>query len=356
MPTRQVIHVDLDAFFASVEELLDPSLKGQPVIVGGRAEERGVVASASYAARRFGIRSAMPMRQALELCPGAVRVDAHHDAYREYSRRIMSILRAVTPLTEPLSIDEASLDVTEALTPGENAEALARRLQQQIRVEVGLSASFGIASNKMVAKIASDEGKPGGVVVVLPGQEREFLASLSVRKLWGVGPRTAERLYGLGVQTIGQLAELPLGTLVAAFGKSHGHGLYHHARGEDDRPVEPHRQRKSISQEQTFTRDVADEGRLAHTLEALSAAVADDLRRRGLLAHTLTLKLRRADFSTITRSQTLPAPTDQATVIHSVVWELLLREWRRGEHVRLLGVRASNWAGERGYQLSLFGE
>jgi DNA polymerase-4 len=352
---RQIIHVDLDAFYASVEELLNPSLKGKPIVVGGRPEERGVVASASYAARKFGVRSAMPMGQALRLCPDAIRVDAHYDAYRRYSRQVMSILRQVTSLVEPLSIDEAFLDVSDVVGQHASAESLARQLQQQIRDQVGLSASFGVATNKMVAKIASDEGKPGGLVVVPPGQEREFLAPLAVRKLWGVGPRTEARLHDLGVQIIGDLARLPPETLVATFGESHGQALYRHARGQDDRPVETRRERKSLSQERTFARDVAEEARLVRELHELSAGVADDLQRHHLLAYTITLKLRRADFSTVTRSQTLPTPTDRAEVIFATAREMLDREWKRGERVRLLGVRASNWASERGYQLSLFG-
>lgn len=353
MNPRQIIHLDLDAFYASVEVLLDPSLAGRPVIVGGSPEARGVVASASYPARAYGVRSAMPMREALRLCPEAIVLPPRHDVYVAYSRRVMAILRQVTPLVEQLSIDEAFLDVTAPDVPWEHAVEVARTLQAHIRDEVGLSASLGVATNKLVAKIASDEGKPGGLVVVPPGEEASFLSPLPVQKLWGVGPVTAQRLRALGVGTIGELSRLPLEQLVSEFGKSQGTSLHRQARGLDERPVEPRRERKSVSHEHTFSRDVRDRGRLVEEIRRLSAGVAEGLRREGRPARTITLKLRRADFTTVTRSRTLPAPTDDAEVICATATTLFDGEWRPGEPVRLVGVRASNLTEATGYQLPL---
>jgi len=353
MTPRQIIHLDLDAFYASVEVLLDPSLAGRPVVVGGSPEARGVVASASYPARAYGVRSAMPMREALRLCPEAIVIPPHFELYAAYSRRVMAILHHVTPLVEQLSIDEAFLDVTAPDVPWDRAVEIARALQTRIRDEVGLSASLGVATNKLVAKIASDEGKPGGLVVVRPGEEANFLSPLPVRKLWGVGPVTAQRLNALGVTTIGELSRLSLEQLVAEFGKSQGTSLYQEARGLDERPVEPYYERKSVSQEHTFPRDVRERGRLVEEIRRLSAGVAEDLRREGRPARTITLKLRRADFSTVTRSRTLPAPTDDEEVISTIATALFDGEWRAGEPIRLLGVRASNLTEAAGYQLPL---
>ncbi|MFQ6058414.1 MAG: DNA polymerase IV [Anaerolineae bacterium] len=353
MAQRQIIHLDLDAFFASVEELLDPSLKGKPVVVGGDPDKRGVVASASYAARAYGVHSAMPMREALRLCPQAIVRRPRHLIYRRFSHRVMTLLAEYTPLVEPLSIDEAFLDLTESQARWGPAADIARQIQRRIKEEIGLSASLGVASNKLVAKIASDQGKPGGLVVVPPGQEAAFLAPLPVEKLWGVGKVTARRLHALGVTTIGDLARLPLAQLRGELG-SHGVSLYQHARGVDHSPVEPHRRRKSISQEHTFPRDVNDRRELLQELLRLSQGVAGALRHHGQRARTITLKLRRADFSTVTRSRTLPAPTDSEQTIYGTVSQLFEKEWRPRERVRLLGVRASNFAPQEGYQLGLF--
>jgi len=350
---RRIVHLDLDAFYASVEVLLNPSLAGRPVVVGGSPETRGVVSSASYEARAYGVRSAMPMREALRLCPDAVVLPPRHEVYLAYSRRVMDILRQVTPLVEQLSIDEAFLDLTAPDEPWEGAVEIARTLQARIRDEVGLSASLGVATNKLVAKIASDEGKPGGLVVVPPGEEVAFLSPLPVQKLWGVGPVTAQRLAALGVTTIGELSQLSLEQLVAEFGERHGTSLYQQARGLDDRPVQPQRERKSVGHEHTFSRDVRDRDRLVEEIRRLSQRVAERLQRHGRPARTITLKLRRADFSTVTRSRTLPAPTDDAEVICATATALFDGEWRPGEPVRLLGVRASNLAGAAGYQLPL---
>ena len=266
LATRAILHLDLDAFFCAVEEQYSPALRGKAYAVGGRPEERGVVASCSYAARQHGVRSAMPMGRALRLCPGLIVVPGRHGAYGEVSRKVMARLHALTPLVEQLSIDEAYLDVTELAgdVVGE-AEAIARRLQATIRAELDLPCSLGVATNKLVAKIANNVGKaaarssspPNAITVVAPGAEAAFLAPLPCGELWGVGPRTAERLAALGLHTIGQLTTWPEARLISEFGK-HGAELYRMARGRDDSPIVTQRERKSVSQETTYVRDVAD--------------------------------------------------------------------------------------------------
>jgi DNA polymerase-4 len=257
MPDRQraIVHLDLDAFFAAVEALDNPSLAGRPVVVGGRPEERGVVASASYPARVFGVRSAMPMSRALALCPEAIVLPARHHVYRDYSRRVMDILHEATPLVEQASIDEAYLDLTEQVSSYDEAIDLARALQQRVREEIGLSSSLGVATNKLVAKVASDQNKPGGLTVVRPGDEASFLAPLPVRVLLGVGPVTAQKLAEMGVPTVGQLAQVPEQALQARFG-SHGAAMARQARGIDETPVITEYEVKSLSQERTFRRDL----------------------------------------------------------------------------------------------------
>lgn len=257
MTTRAIVHLDLDAFFASVETLENPALAGKPVLVGGRPEERGVVAAASYAARAFGCRSAMPMAQAMRLCPEAVIVPVRHGLYRQYSRRVMAMIHALTPLVEQISIDEAFFDLTGEIARWEDAATVAEALQARVASEIGLSASLGVATNKQVAKVASDFRKPGGLTVVRPGEEAAFLAPLPARALWGVGPVTAERLAGMGVTTVGQLAAQPVEQLRAAFGR-HGAEMAERARGIDDRPVITEHERKSVSQERTFNHDLTD--------------------------------------------------------------------------------------------------
>ncbi|MBC7260640.1 MAG: DNA polymerase IV, partial [Chloroflexi bacterium] len=270
---RSVIHVDLDAFFASVEELLDPSIAGLPIIVGGDPAKRGVVASASYAARAYGVRSAMPMAQALRLCPQAIVRHGHREAYASYSRRVMAILAEYTPLLEQVSIDEAFLDVTGCEQLFGPPEEIARCIQQRIRSELGLPASLGVASNKLVAKVASTLAKPRGLLVVPPGEEAAFLAPLAVEYLWGVGKVTAERLHSLGVQTIGQLAALPDQQMRAIFGSAAAE-MHRRALGIDDSPVGIEARRKSVSQEHTFPRDVADIRTLQRYLLEMSEELA----------------------------------------------------------------------------------
>jgi len=334
---RAIAHLDLDAFYASVEVLENPDLAGKPVLVGGRPGERGVVAAASYPAREFGVHSAMPMARALALCPQAIVVPTRHRVYREYSRRVMDILHQTSPLVEQMSIDEAYLDLTDQVATWEEAVEIAGRLQRRVKEEVGLSASLGVATNKLVAKVASDRDKPGGLTVVWQGEEAAFLAPLPVRVLWGVGPVTAERLAGMGVTTVGELARLSEEELRARFGK-HGIEMAQRARGIDERPVVTEHERKSVSQERTFARDLRDAQALKRELWQLSQGVARHLKRAELAAATIAIKLRYADFTTLTRQMRLAVPTDDERVIYRTARTLLRRAWQRGRPVRLLGV------------------
>lgn len=351
--TRRILHVDLDCFYVSVERLQDPSLAGKPVLVGGDPNGRGVVASASYEARAFGVRSAMPMAQALRLCPDAIVIRWRHGLYRRYSDQVMDILHEITPVVEQVSIDEAYLDVTNI---GENwaaAEDIAARTQRRLKAELGLPSSWGVATNKLVAKIASDQDKPEGLVVVAPGTEAEFLAPLPVEALWGVGPVTGAKLRAMGAQTIGELARLDAGRLERTFGV-HGLNLARRSRGIDNRPVVTERVRKSVSQENTFASDVSNRDMLTAEIRHQSASVARSLQQKGQRARTITLKLRRPDFSTVTRSRTIDVATDDASTIADIAVDLFDKEWRRGEPVRLIGVRAGKLVDEAVVQLSLF--
>jgi DNA polymerase-4 len=352
MASRHILHLDFDAFFASVEEILDPSLKGKPLIVGAPPEKRGVVASASYPARAFGIRSAMPTAQALRLCPHAIIVPPRHKIYGEYSARMMAILSEYTPLVEPLSLDEAFLDVTGCESRWGAPEELAHQLQERLMAELRLTASIGLASNKLVAKIASGLEKPRGFVVVSPGKETEFLAPLPVEKLWGVGKVTASSLHKLGICTIGQLAELTTAQLEAQFGRR-GRDLYRQARGIDDSPVVVEREEKSLSRETTFAQDVGDRRVLRKKLRILSDSVARQMRKRGRRGRTVKLKLRYSDFETLTRQVTMSSPTDLEQVIFDQAARLLDKAWDRSRQVRLIGVGVTKLEAEE-RQLSLF--
>ncbi|MBC7250808.1 MAG: DNA polymerase IV [Anaerolineae bacterium] len=334
---RVIVHLDLDAFFAAVEVLEHPELSGKAVLVGGRPEERGVVASASYPARAFGVHSAMPMARALKLCPEAVVLPPRHHLYRDYSRQVMAILREASPLMEQMSIDEAYLDLTDRVTVWDEGVEIARGLQRRVKEEIGLSASLGVATNKLVAKVASDRDKPGGLTVVRPGEEAAFLAPLPVRVLWGVGPVTAAKLAEMGVHTVGELAQLSEEVLRARFG-IHGAEMARRARGIDTRPVVTEHEAKSVSQERTFTRDLRDAEALKQQLWRLSQGVSRRLKRAGLAAQTVAIKLRYADFTTLTRQMTLMTPTDDERVIYRAALVLLSRVWQRGQPVRLLGV------------------
>ncbi len=352
-------HVDMDAFFVSVEELYDPSLRGKPVVVGGRPNERGVVAAASYAARRFGVHSAMPLRTAYKLCPQATFVDGHPQRYREYSGRVHEVLQAFSPLVEMASIDEAYLDLsgTERLY-GPPLRA-AHILHQRMKAATGLNCSIGIASSRLVAKISSDQAKPNGVLWVVPGREAAFLAPLDVRKVPGVGKVTEKNLHALGIRKVGDLARLDDAFLEERFGKW-GLALAGKSRGEDaggwfDTEIGAGEGPKSISHEHTFMEDTSDVAQLEATLSKLSEMVGRRLREQHLEARTLQLKLRYTDFSTITRAHSLGRGTQLDTEIFEEIRALFRRNWRPGAAVRLLGVHASGWA-EGEEQMDLLGE
>jgi DNA polymerase-4 len=354
---RKILHLDLDAFYCAVEETRDASLRGKPFAVGGKPEERGVVASCSYAARTFGVRSAMPMSRALRICPGLIIVPGQHRVYGEVSYKVMAKLRDMTPLVEQISIDEAFLDLSDVHDP---IERLARGLQAGIRDDLGLPSSIGIATNKLVAKIATEVGKkaakkgqpPFGLTIVPPGEEAAFLAPLPADMLWGVGPKTMTKLDELGIHTIGDLARRPESDLNARFGEN-GRELWRHAQGIDDRPVVTEHETKSISQETTFMRDVGNDRELEKTIREQAASVAKQLRRNDLAGRTVKLKLRWPDFTTISRQTTLPQPTDLEEEIASTASALLKSVRRSGQAVRLIGVGVSG-LGPPVRQLSLW--
>lgn len=349
--------MDLDAFFCAVEELRQPELRGKPFAVGGRPQERGVVSSCSYAARQCGVRSAMPTARALRLCPELVLVPSHFEAYRQMSTQVMSILHDRSPLVEQLSIDEAFLDLSDLPQPG---SVLAREIQQEINSRLNLPCSIGVATNKLVAKIATDFGKgkhrgpepPNAIQVVPPGKEAAFLAPLPASALWGVGPKTAARLAEMGIHTIGDITRLPESVLLRQFGQN-GREMGQHARGIDDRPVETERAARSISQEITFDRDVSNPTALRDTLRSLSEAVAVSLRKKGLCAGTVRLKLRWPDFRTQTRQMSLSQATDQDGIIFQAALELFNSVWSPGRPVRLIGVAAARLR-KHAHQLSLW--
>ena len=331
-----ILHVDLDAFYASVEQLADPSLRGRPVVVGGLGR-RGVVAAASYEARRYGVHSAMPMGRARRACPDGVFLAPRFDAYGDASRSVMAILREVTPLVEPLALDEAFLDVSGARRLHGSAPEIATVLRRRINEETGLVASVGVATTKFVAKLASDLAKPDGLLVVEAGTELELIHPLEVRRLWGVGPKTGARLAQIGVRTIGDLATLPEETLVHALGESQGRHLLALAWNRDDRAVEPEREVKSIGHEETFPTDITDRDALSREVLRMSERVAERMRDGRRAGRTVQLKLRYKDFRTITRSRTLPEPTNLASEISDVA-RALLDAVEIGDGIRLLGV------------------
>jgi DNA polymerase-4 len=349
---RTILHVDLDAFFAAVEQRDRPELRGRPVIVGGAGGEdaRGVVSAASYEARRFGIHSAMSLREAYRRCPDGVFLPVDGRRYQAASREVMTILRRYTPLVEPISIDEAFLDVTGSAALFGDGPAIARRIKHDVRAEVGLTASVGVASTKLVAKVASDLRKPDGLVIVPPGGEAAFLAPLPISRLWGVGEKTAKVLADYAVRTIGDLAALPPDLIERRFGK-HGGSLVERARGIDPDRVHEGDPAKSVGHEHTFDVDTSDPEVIERTLLAMSDGVAGRLRSAGVRAATVAVKIRDSSFRTITRQRTLAEPTDLTEPIFRAALELARPEVR-GIRVRLIGVTASN-LGER-EQLALF--
>ena len=349
---RTILHVDLDAFFASVEQRDRPELRGKPVVVGGGGpNDRGVVSTASYEARVFGVRSAMPLRTAAALCPQAIFVPVDGRKYSEVSKQVMAILRRFTPLIEPLSIDEAFLDMTGTDALFGSGEEVGRKIQQAVRDELELTISVGVAANRLVAKIASDLRKPEGLVVVPPGEERAFLAPLAIERLWGVGASTRKALADYDVKTIGDLAALPEDVLVRRFG-SHGASISARARGIGDTEVgEGEAAAKSISHETTFDVDTDDWEVIERTLLALSEGVGGRLRSSNVLCSTVAVKIRDTEFVTITRQRTLRDPTDLTDVIYKAAVALTRREVK-GMRVRLLGVAATGLTDEQ--QMGLF--
>jgi DNA polymerase-4 len=333
-----VLHVDLDAFYASVEQLADPALQGRPVVVGGLGA-RGVVAAASYEARGFGIHSAMPMARARRACPDAVFLAPRFDAYGDASRAVMEILRSYTPLVEPLALDEAFLDVQGARRLHGEPPEIAADIRARVHAETGLVASVGVADTKLLAKIASDVSKPDGLLVVEAGDELAFLHPLPVERLWGVGPATRRRLDRFGVRTIGDLAAVPEASLVAALGRAHGEHLHALAWNRDERRVDSQQQAKSIGHEETFPTDVVERAVLEREVVRLSDRVASRLRGAGAAARTVQLKIRYGDFRTITRSRTLADPTDLASELARTAAGLLAAV-DIGGGVRLIGVAA----------------
>ncbi len=349
---RRILHIDLDAFYCAVEELRDPNLKGKPFAVGGRPDQRGVVASCSYPARKYGVRSAMPMAQAVKICPDLLIVQGHYRDYGQISRQVMDYLREITDQVEQISIDEAFIDITN-LAP--SSEEMALRIQNFINSEIGLPCSIGIASNKLVAKTATDYGKvskgysdspPNAIHIVSSGEEEEFLGPLPVDALWGVGPKTAGKLKEMNINKIGDLNQISEIELVKLFGKW-GYALSQRSRGIDDRPLTLRHKTKSISQERTFSQDISVEETLLETIERLSNHVSKRLINKHLQATTIRIKLRWPDFTTITRQLTLRQPTNEKSKIKSAAVKLFLQAWKKGEPVRLIGVGVSGLAPEQ---------
>jgi DNA polymerase-4 len=355
-PVRTIFHVDMDAFFVSVEELFDPSLKGQPVVVGGPRDQRGVVAAASYAARKFGVHSAMPLRLAAQKCPQAIFLEGHPDRYREYSHRVHAVLQEFSPLVQMASVDEAYLDLTGSLRLFGSPFQAAHRLHERMKQATGLNCSIGISTSRLVSKVGSDQAKPNGVIWIQPGLEAAFLAPLEVRRLPGVGKVMEQRLHELGIRRVGDLARLDEEFLrkrfgawgLALAGKSQGleaGGWFDHEIGESEAP-------KSISHEHTYGEDTSDLAQLEATLTRLTEKVARRLREHGLYARTVQLKLRYSDFTTLTRARTLAHPTQLDGELIAATRELFHSCWKPGAKIRLLGAGVSGFEESAG-QLDL---
>jgi DNA polymerase-4 len=354
---RTILHVDMDAFFAAVEQRDHPEYRGRPLIVGADPKNgrgRGIVATCSYEARKFGVHSAQPISQAWKLCPQGIYVHPGMEKYERASEAIMAIFLQFTDMVEQVSIDEAFLDVTGCRRLFGTGPDIARRIKARVLREQRLTCSVGVATNKFVAKVASDLKKPDGLVVVEPAKEKEFLAPLPVGRLWGVGSKTEASLKSLGFEIIGQLAESPRADLVRRLGKT-GEHLYELSNGLDVRPVSPEEGYKSIGHELTFEKDTADTDLLHDTLLQLSEKVSHRLRAHRAQARTITVKFREADFTTCTRRTTLKAPADTLERIFPAAWKLLQPLLRGGALVRLIGVYASNLGTGREAQLPLFG-
>jgi DNA polymerase-4 len=355
--TRTIFHVDMDAFFVSVEELFDPNLKGKAVVVGGQRDERGVVSAASYEARKFGVYSAMPLRTAAKMCPQAIFVDGHPERYREYSEKVFKVLQSFSPQVEMASVDEAYLDMTgTARLHGPPLKA-AHALHQRMKDETRLNCSVGIGSSRLIAKVSSAQAKPNGVLWIIPGEEPKFLAPLDVRAIPGVGKVMESNLHALGIKKVGDLARLEDSELESRLGKW-GLALAGKARGEDaggwfDNEVGADTEAKSISHEHTYNEDTADPSQIESTLMRLSEMVGRRLREANFYARTIQLKLRYKDFTTLTRAHTLPSPTQLDTEIFEQVRTLFRKNWKKGAQVRLLGVHASSFSSSQPDQINL---
>jgi len=355
--TRKILHLDLDAFFCAVEEMKDPTLSGKAFAVGGKSGQRGVISTCSYPARKFGVHSAMPTAQALRLCPQLILISSNFADYHSKSEQVMAILHELSGLVEQVSVDEAFVDVSDLPEP---VEEIARNLKERVSRETGLPCSIGAASCKLVAKIATDTGKsrskgndyPRSILCVPAGSEREFLAPLPAKAMWGVGPKMEASLADLGLRTIGDIANCPVDLLERRFGK-YGADLHRHAQGIDDRPVTVEYEAKSISQEVTFAKDTADLAYLRGVLRDLSIKVGYRMRCDGVCARVIRIKLRWSDFTTHTRQIALSAPTDQDSIIYNTAESLFLKLWQAGRPVRLIGVGGSNLV-DHVHQLSLF--
>lgn len=336
-PVRRILHMDMDAFFAAVELKRHPELAGKPLVIGGRGDPsgRGVVSTASYEARKYGIHSAMALRTAHKLCPRAVFLPVDHKEYSRVSRQVKLILKGFSSVMEDGGIDEAYLDITSS---EESSEAMARGIKDDIRSSLGLTCSIGIAPNKLLAKMASDLEKPDGLTIIEPEDIPLRIWPLTVRKLWGVGPKTGEHLKRIGIHTIGEIASAGLGVLVREFGTSHGHFLHLASRGIDDRPLVTHRVPKSSSRETTFQHDTGDFKTITDTLLKLADEVSEDIRDGGFRARNITVKVRFSSFETHTRGMTLREATDEAAVVRKAAM-ISLKRFHLGKPVRLIGIR-----------------
>ena len=350
---RAVLLMDLDAFFASVEQLDHPQWRGKPVIVGGQAGKRGVVSTCSYEARAIGVRSAMPSSTAARLCPQAVWVEPHFKRYRELSAAVMGILYDESPLLEQVSIDEAFLDVTPGRFVRESPVAIAARIQQRVS-QLGITCSIGVASGKSVAKIASDLDKPRGLTVVYPGSEQAFLAPMEVRAMPGIGKQSALKLQALGIRTLGDLAAAQPAQLKGVFGVNAA-AFVHRAAGIDERPLVTESEVKSISNERTFTRDLTSRAEIEAAIDYLGCMVGRRLRKQGLAGHTVTLKLRYSDLSSRTAQHSIGSQVDDESVFIPVAKQLLGQVWRPGDSVRLVGIGIGGFH-EKDQQMELFGD
>jgi DNA polymerase IV len=338
---RQILHIDMDAFFAAVEQKRHPELKGKPVVIGGSGDptKRGVVSTASYVARKYGIHSALPLRTAYKLCPEAVFLPVDYEEYSRVSETIKDILREISPVMEDVGIDEAFLDISEIpKTP----EEIAQEIKERINIETGLTCSIGIAPNKLLAKIASDMQKPDGLTIIKEHDIQGRIWPLPVRKLWGVGPKTEESLKQIGITTIGELASIPVDRLIEMYGESYGNYLHEASRGIDESPLVTYWEPKSVSRETTFQKDTNNWQTIAKTIAELTKEVVDDIREKGYKSKTVTLKVRFSDFKTYTRAMTLQEPTDSLEYIRKAAFQCLGRIELKMK-VRLIGVRLTHF-------------